>query len=236
MFTWICQQCGRECQPSWTECPDCVKRAAALPPPSAAPPQPPLPPQPQYAAPQPQYAASQPPPPPYSYAVPAPRQAMPAWLMTIIFALAFGGLVGGAYYAIQLMRGPRDSPAASVQAEKAPAAEVGASAKGPHPLLKHIEIVGIRINEDAKKKTQVRFVIVNHSGAEITDLSGRVHLIARTAKAGEAPVGTLTLKTPSLGPYESKEVSAALDTNLRAYELPDWQNVSVQVEITSPQM
>lgn len=222
MFTWICQQCGRECQPSWTECPDCVKRAAAPPPP------PPQPAEHPHAAPQ---AA---PPPQYSYAVPAPRQAIPAWLMTIVFALAFGGLVGGVYYAIEKMRGPRDAPAAAAPLAKAPAA--GAATKGPHPLLKHIEIVGIRITEDPKKKTQVRFVIVNHSGAEITDLSGSLNLIARTAKAGEAPVGTLALKTPSLGPYESKEVTAALDTNLRAYELPDWQNVSVKVEITSPQM
>ncbi len=229
MFTWICQQCGRECQPSWTECPDCVKRATAPPPQAAVPPPPP--PQPaQYPFAAPQAA----PPPQYSYALPAPRQAIPAWLMTIVFALAFGGLVGGVYFAIEKMRAPKDGSVAAAPEAKAPAA--GAVAKGPHPLLKHIEIVGIRITEDAKKKTQVRFVIVNHSGAEITDLSGSVNLIARTAKAGEAPVGTLALKTPSLGPYESKEVTAALDTNLRAYELPDWQNVSVQVEITSPQM
>jgi hypothetical protein len=159
---------------------------------------------------------------------------MPAWLMTIVFALAFAGLVGGVYFLVEKMRGSGETPAAPAARTQAPAPD--AAAKGPHPLLKHIEIVGIRITEDAKQKAQVRFLVVNHSGAEITDLTGSVHLVARTAKAGDAPVGTLALKTPSLGPYESKEVSAPLTTSLRAYELPDWQNVTAQVEITSPAM
>jgi hypothetical protein len=39
----------------------------------------------------------------------------------------------------------------------------------------------------------------------------------------------------SLGPYESKEMSGALSTKLRVYELPDWQNLTAEIQITSPQ-
>jgi hypothetical protein len=34
--------------------------------------------------------------------------------------------------------------------------------------------------------------------------------------------------------YESKELTAPLNTKLKIYELPDWQNVSTDVQITTP--
>jgi hypothetical protein len=40
---------------------------------------------------------------------------------------------------------------------------------------------------------------------------------------------------PALGPYEARDATAPLNTKLRAYEMPDWQNISGQVQITSPQ-
>jgi hypothetical protein len=80
----------------------------------------------------------------------------------------------------------------------------------------------------------VRFVVVNHSGAEISDLAANVNLWARTAKSDEEAVGTFSFKVPSLGAYEAKEVSAPLNTKLKVYELPDWQNLVAEVQITSP--
>src|SRR6266542_52870 len=101
MFTWICPQCGREVPPSYTDCPDCAAKAKTAPPaPPAAqtapPPAPPAPPQPppQYQAPQqPQY-----------YQPPPARKGLPTWLMSIVFALAFGGLVLGAYFAVEYFK------------------------------------------------------------------------------------------------------------------------------------
>jgi hypothetical protein len=93
----------------------------------------------------------------------------------------------------------------------------------------------MRLTEDAKKKPEVRFVVVNHSGAEMADLAANVNLWARTAKSDEEAVGTFAFKLASLGAYESKEMSAPLNTKLRVYELPDWQNLVAEVQITSPQ-
>src|SRR6266571_4825119 len=123
MFTWICPQCGREVPPAYSDCPDCSKKAAeggANPPvqPASAPPPPPpmqpyAPPQyapPQYAPPQhgaPQYA---PPPPAQPNYPPPPARPrglnLPVWLMTVVFALAIGGLVGGVYWILQTNRSP----------------------------------------------------------------------------------------------------------------------------------
>jgi len=92
----------------------------------------------------------------------------------------------------------------------------------------------VRLTEEPRKKSEVRFVIVNHSGAEISDLVANVNLWARTAKSDEEAVGNFSFKLPSLGPYESKELSAPLNTKLRVYELPDWQNLVPDLQVTSP--
>ena len=135
MFTWICPQCGREVPPAYNECPDCSKKAAAGGAPPAAPPEnaPPLPPPvqqyappqyppPQYAAP-PNYPSQAPAPPAYYPPQPARPRALnlPVWLMTVIFALAIGGLVGGVYWILQTNRGTGAAgPAPSAAVEPLP--------------------------------------------------------------------------------------------------------------------
>ena len=92
----------------------------------------------------------------------------------------------------------------------------------------------MRLVEDSKQKPQVHFVVVNHSGAEISDLAANVNLWARTTKSDEEAIGAFSFKLPSIGPYESKDLSAPLNTKLRVYELPDWQNLTAETQITSP--
>ena len=54
-----------------------------------------------------------------------------------------------------------------VTAERAGVTEPAATArsKPANALQKYIEVVGIRLVQDAKKKQQARFVVVNHSNA-----------------------------------------------------------------------
>jgi hypothetical protein len=241
MFTWICPQCGREVPPSKTECPDCTERArqaAAAPPPpqpEAAPPAPQAgPPQ----APPPQ--AAPPPPPVYAapvyqqqYAPPPPKTGMnlPVWLMTILFALAIGGVVSGIYWLVPANRGMAGSGPAPAAVVESPAAKPGAK---PNTFQKFIEISGVRFVQDAKKKgTVAKFVVINHSDSDISGLTGNVTIWGRTKKSEEDAQGTFSFTT-SLGPNESKELSAPLNTKLKIYELPDWQNITTDVQITGP--
>lgn len=252
MFTWICPQCGREVPPSYTECPDCAERAkqapAAAPPPQPPPhyaqpvyaPQPPAaapppPPQQQYYAPPPQAPPPQnyPPPPPYYAQQPPAHRGMnlPVWLMTVLFALAIGGVVSGIYWLLPSNRssaGTGPKPSATVES---PAAKAGAKA---NPLQKFIEVSGVRFVQDEKKKSTVaKFVIINHSESEIGGLAGNVTIWGRTQKSEEDAQGTFSFST-NLGPYESKEMSAPVNTKLKIYELPDWQNITTDVQITAP--
>lgn len=240
MFSWVCPRCGREVSPSETECPNCKGLEAAQP----AAPQPPQ--QPAYRASQQQPVYQAPPPgypqPPQAYQPPpgyppqyAPRSSsavrLPTWLLTILFALAFLGLVAGVYWGVGYLRGSGGLTAAAPSTSvESPAAKPGAKT---NPVQKYIEISGIRFTEDAKKKTLVKFNLTNHSDADLTGLAGNVTMWARTQKSEEDSVGTFSFSA-DVPPQATKEVTAPLTTKLKIYELPDWQNVTTDVQITAP--
>jgi hypothetical protein len=218
MFTWICPTCGRECPPAYTECPDCAGKAPAPAVETAA------------AA-----VSTQPPavPPPA-----APRPAapgIPTWLLSVVFALAFFGLGAGVYFVSQHFRNKSQAAAPAAQSPQ-PAFETpqpASPAVKQHPYLKYIQITGWRLLQDARKRPEIRFIVVNHSGAEIPDINATVNLRARAGTETE-PIGSFSFKLPSLGPYESRDLSAPLNTKLKVYEFPDWQNLFEEIQIASP--
>ena len=225
MFTWICQKCGKEVPPAYSECPNCAalenKPVSVAPLTQEAPPPPASP-----AAPSPVVAAPYVPPPlpPQPAARPTNRVAVPAWLVTLLVAavLIIIGLT------LVVLRNSNRTAAAAQSAAKpleAPGAPVAAAQNGP---FRYVEFAGLRLTEDAKQKPFVQMLIVNHSGADLGELNTKINLRAVAQKTQE-PVGTFAFKT-TLGPYESKEVKAPLDTRLRVYELPDWQFLRAEVQ------
>jgi hypothetical protein len=351
MFTWVCQRCGRENSPSYTDCPDCKERdrlaqAAAPPMPPQVPMNPqdwqiPQQPQPQQYQPQqvpvpqfayappplqpqappapPQQAPQQPPPqqytpPPQQYAQPpqqqqyppapyaqmyappqqeqlqpqqlqpqqlqpqqiptqqvAPQQtpppqyqqsyappqytqpsytpppvtpssqpvrpapekpsglaALPVWLLMVLFFVAFLVIGAGVYYGYQ--RFGKSGTAGFTGGEQAATA---AKPKSTSPLQKYIEVVGIRLTSDAKKKPVAKFVVVNHASSEFANVAATVTLWASTSRSEEDAIGSFTFKLPAIGPNESKELTEVFKTKLKVYELPDWQFATAEVQITS---
>lgn len=233
-------------QPVWSQQPGYPQQPVYPQQPAYPPQQPTYPPQePTYQPQQPTYPPQQPhpqqayPPPgqsflgqvnmgPYQPPPPPARRGLPTWLMTIVFTLAFLGLVGGIYWLIGYMKGGgAGSPSATVES---PAAKPGAK---QNPYQKFIEISGVRFTVDAKKKPVVKFVVINHSGADILGLAGNVTIWGRTQKSEEEAAGTFSFKA-DVGPFSSKDLSAPLNTKLPMVQLPDWQNVSTDIQITAP--
>jgi hypothetical protein len=103
-----------------------------------------------------------------------------------------------------------------------------------HPLAKYIELVGFRLSEAGGGKLKIRFLVVNHSEADIGDLGVKVRLTTSSAKPDDPPIAEFDAKVPSLGPEEIQDVTATTATKLRIYELPDWQFIKAEFEITSP--
>jgi hypothetical protein len=91
-------------------------------------------------------------------------------------------------------------------------------------LAKYIEFAGFRMSERSGGKLAVRFVVINHSQADIADLGLDVTTMPCT----------VSVKVPSLGPEETKDVTGECVTKMRVYELPDWQFIRPTFKITSP--
>ncbi|HEX3878861.1 MAG TPA: hypothetical protein VHW24_17865 [Bryobacteraceae bacterium] len=161
---------------------------------------------------------------------PAPSavSGMPTWLLTILFIAGFGLVVVGAYWIF----GSHKTAATPSTTVESPAAKPGAAAS---PWQKFIEIAGVRFQEDPKHKgqIQVKFLVINHSESTLNDLAGNVTIWANNRKSDEDAQGTFAFKT-NIGPFDSKEVTAPFTTKLKVYELPDWNLVNTDLQITAP--
>lgn len=102
-------------------------------------------------------------------------------------------------------------------------------------IAKFIELVGFRINETKPGQLQVQFGVVNHSEADIGDVKMTVNLSTTAAKPGEPPLISFPASVSKLGPSEMKNVTVDVPTKLRIYELPDWQFLKADCQITEPQ-
>lgn len=109
------------------------------------------------------------------------------------------------------------------------------SAASSNPVAKYVEIAGFRLSEKSPGHLQIQFAVINHSEADIGDIAMSVFLRTTTAKASDPPLFTFPVKIQGLGPGSLKEVTADLPTKLRIYELPDWQFLRADFQITSPQ-
>ncbi|HWE52153.1 MAG TPA: hypothetical protein VG273_20330 [Bryobacteraceae bacterium] len=146
--------------------------------------------------------------------------------MAVGVALALLVIGGGVWYFMQ--RGSNPAEKAGLQNPS-----VASRQKVSNPLQKYVEVVGLRLFNENKKPV-ARFVVVNHSAAEITDLAANVTLWASTSRSEEDSVGSFSFKVASLAPNQSKDLTEPLKTKLKMYELPDWQNTTAEIEITSP--
>jgi hypothetical protein len=155
--------------------------------------------------------------------------ALPTPVLMLLFAAAFLLVGAVVYYGYQ-----RFSTPSVASSGTAPAASA-TKPKPTNPIQKYIEVVGIRLTTDAKKKPVAKFVIINHASTEVDNLGANVTLWASTSRSEEDSVGSFNFRLDRIGPYESKEISAPFNTKLKVYELPDWQNATAEVQITSPQ-
>lgn len=208
MFTWICPKCGNEVPPSYSECPTCsgafaVEKETR---PAAQP-----------ASPAPAQPAAQP------TTRPASGIHIPGWIVSILFSVLFVLVIGGIFWLYSSRHKTEEAaPAPAPTAAPFESAQQAAVAPADDPILKSIEITGLRLTEDARQRPFVQFVVVNHSAADLGDVSAKVELKAASGPREKEPVGTFAFKA-KLGPYESKDIKAPLSTKLRVYELPDWQ-------------
>jgi hypothetical protein len=146
--------------------------------------------------------------------------------MAVGVAVVLLVLLGGVYYFMQRSGNPAEKAGLENPANES-------KQKVSNPLQKYVEVVGLRMVTENKKPV-AKFVVVNHSSTEIAGLAANVSLWASTSRSEEDSVGSFNFKVPDIGPNESKEMTEPLKTKLKMYQLPDWQNTTAEIEITSP--
>ncbi|HWE48227.1 MAG TPA: hypothetical protein VG273_00455 [Bryobacteraceae bacterium] len=167
-------------------------------------------------------------PPAAAWAIPPEEsKGTPAWLMGIGFAAGFMVLLALVYFGIQHFG---STPAEKTGVENPANAS---KQKVTNPLQKYVEVAGLRMITEGKQPV-VKFIVVNHSSAEIADLAANVTLWASTSRSEEDSIGSFKFTLPGIGPNESKDLTAPLKTKLKPYEMPDWQNAVAEIQITSP--
>ena len=235
MFSWICKRCGRDNPPSASTCLTCGARFDEEPDPETPPAalhekiQQQSDPQPTFAPPVARPARELPSRPIERGPVSKSRPGVPTWLLTIVSFLASLGIGFLIYHGYVYLQNRKAATSTGLD----PAANV-ARTKLSNPLQKFVEVVGIRLIQDSKRKPEARFLIVNHSPNVLDEMSATVTLWASTSRSEEDSIGTFTFKVPSIASYGSKELTSPLNTKLKFYELPDWQNATAEVQITSP--
>jgi hypothetical protein len=159
---------------------------------------------------------------------PEKRSGAPGWLVTMVVMLVL--LAAGLTIVSYLL------PHTVADAKPAPTPAVAATTPAPtgpvSPLSKFIEVTGFRIitSSDPAKKSEVQYMVINHSDADISDVN--VFITLRSVKPGQPPVCRFSFKVPALGPFESKEMSSPIEKSTKAVTLPDWQDLRSDVQIS----
>lgn len=221
MFTWICPKCGGEVPPSYSECPRCGPQTSQPAEPVESQQVPAVLPQPAVSLPAPQPVAK----PELPVQAPPSAAAPPTRRSPTLVAGGTLLLIGGLLAFLYLFVLPRTHQAKTepVALEAAKAARAKASS---HPLAKNLEVTGVRMTDATQGHVRVHYVVVNHSGAELPPLEMQIAL-----EAGGNTIMEFPAKLPSLKPFESKDLIASIRSDLKSYELPDWQMLRSRFEI-----
>jgi hypothetical protein len=158
---------------------------------------------------------------------------VPAWFVSVLVAT---GLVLAAGSWLQYLAENRDSkapPVATQQPVQASAGNSSAAGVGPHPFARFVEIAGLRVVADLNHKSQLQYLVVNHSATRLSDLSLKISVRSASESSSSTPMFTLSVVVPTLGPYQSKEIKADLDAGLRSAAIPEWENLRADVQVST---
>jgi hypothetical protein len=165
-------------------------------------------------------------------------QRSSGWLVGVAAAavLLAGFLALQLYNAPGTAAEPKPAPPPEVLApteskpEPKPEPAAAVSPAASYSLSKAIEVTGFRFVGD--KKPEVRYLVVNHSAAELGAVTVYVTLRSSAAKPGQPPLYRFSFRAPALGPFESKEMATSLDKQMdKPHSAADWQSLHADIEL-----
>lgn len=157
------------------------------------------------------------------------KAGLPAWTVSFLVALTLFLGVGSL---LQYLAANRDAKAAGPTATPSEQSSSPVSTS-EQPASKLVEVTGLRVASGPNHKPQLAFIVVNHSGNQLSGVGLQIAVRSATSSAGVAPLFRIATTIPALGPYQSREFRADLDPELHATELPDWQSLRADVRVNT---
>ncbi len=140
----------------------------------------------------------------------------------------------GFVFAAAWLAGCSSAPPEATKQGTTPAAASKAAA-GSNSVAKYLELAGFRLDEKGPGTLQIRFALINHSDADLGDITLQVNVRATTARSTDPPLFSFPATVQGVGPGDVKDITVTAPTKLRVYELPDWQFLQADFKVTSPQ-
>ncbi|HTS78790.1 MAG TPA: hypothetical protein VMG40_21440 [Bryobacteraceae bacterium] len=156
------------------------------------------------------------------------RITLPGWMVSLAAMLAL--LIVGIFAVTYLL--PASHSAANAKTAVAPVETPANSPEASHALSEYIEVTGFRFVMDLNKKSEIHYLVVNHSASELSDMTVYVTVKTANAKPGQPPVCRFSFRSPGLAPFESREMVSSIEKLSRPITLPDWHDLKADVQIS----
>jgi len=154
---------------------------------------------------------------------------LPAWIVSLVIATSLFLVFG---IGMQYVSANREVKAAVVPATApAPASVPTAPIFEQHPFARFVEVTGLRVVADTNHRSQVQYIVVNHSATQLSGMTIQIAVRSSVEPASSKPLFTVSAVVPSLGPHQSKEIRTDLDSELRNTAIPDWEYLRTEVHI-----
>jgi hypothetical protein len=162
------------------------------------------------------------------------KRGVPGWLISLVLMVGIPIMGAGILFYFQPLGHssaeakplPPETPVATPPPTSQPVSQTPS-----HPLAQFIEVTGFRIVVDYNKKSEIHYLVINHSGAEISDVTVFVTLRAANAKQGQPPLCRFSFRAPAVGPFESKEMTSPIEKLSKSISLPEWQDLKSEIQI-----
>ena len=154
-----------------------------------------------------------------------------SWGQLFLVALLGIGLGLGVHYLYVSYMHPAEAEA-DVSDNSAPASTPVAAAAPSmaNGFTKSMEVTGFRIVMDPTRKTEIHYIVVNHSGIRFPDAKVNVTLYSTDARVGQPPLCRFSFAAPNLGPFEAKEMASSLDSS-PAGNPPEWRDLRAEISV-----
>jgi hypothetical protein len=158
---------------------------------------------------------------------PRKQRSIPGWLIS--FLVMAGLLAVGVAVVFYLL--PASHTTADAKSAAPEPVTTTPAVEASHPVAQYIEVTGIRFVVDPNKKSEIQYLVVNHSAAALSDMTVFVTVKTANAKAGQPPLCRFSFRSTGLAPFESKEMTSSIEKLPHPVTLPDWHDLRAEVQI-----